>query len=599
MNDFINPGLILSRNGDSAIQLIESGKFTMLHSGLKDLSTVNEMFQFDQDRIHLGMLYTFDSLGTRLSRQNYVPSFLLNMLRNKAVINLLDGYSSFTYSTPIQTYNSLRIMKTTDPSECTDRPGLGGSMFPIYLNRALRQGDLLTYDIEDGIQLTVTEDLDIVPVGEMFKHWVKISNGDGTLYFPLDKLIAGTEYYKFSHTMGEFSEEYSEFWSEFENQELIQEFTLGNHMGVSTKTTLYGGERALAGTSAGTKQILDKIQQDVNMFQTSTNRPYDSLILINNYVEGETITPQGFNVDLNQDTVMSLFEAMAVAELTRLEVANMIWAKEAFIQEINGHKRVNEGVYQQFRRGNIFSYPIPGGVDIPFLQRISGAIYRHNIDMDIRERRIHFTVGQGLAENLDWIVQNLGLSQLNEPVFRSLFGNSSVIPGQAVTGPLDGLSISELRFREDGVYIPGVGRITWTHDPSFDYTAGNSRLNNKVIYQGGRSRTTYSGYVDVRDTSATNVFTDPNLRRASFMDEEGLQMMPTSVFYVKPRQSLHWGWEQGRMNTVSNLMRELSRISSVKQMTTEFWMHVRSAAWVGDKSAIFLIELEKPCMTTI
>lgn len=596
MEDYINPGLITARNGDTAIQLLESGKFRTIHSGLQDLSTVNQMFDFEQDSIHLGMLYTFDAMGTRMGRENFIPSFITRMLRNKAVINLVDGYSSFTYSTPVVRYDSLRLMKTTDPSECSERAGLGGSPFPLYFNKALRQGDTLTYDLEDGIQITITEDKDIQPVGDMFKTWVKLTNTADGLYFPLDKMIAGTEYLKIGHSMGEFSEEYSTFLYEWQEEELMQEFTLANHMGVSVKTTLYGAERSQSKFSSRTKQFVDKVIADVNLFQTSTNRPYDALMLLNGYVES-TVTGDGITYDANNATIMSLFEAMSVAELTRMEVTNMIWAKEGFIQEINGQKRINEGVYQQFRRGHVFTYARPGGVDIPFLQRISNQIFKYSTDIAVHDRRIHLTVGGGLAENLDWLIQNLGLSKLNQPEFRGLFGNSSLINQPVVTGDLMNLSIKDIRFTD--VFIPGVGHLTYEHDPSFDYTPGQTRANDKTTYLGGRSRTTYSGYIDLRDGSSTNVFSDPKfIEGASFLDE-GARQFPTSVFYVKPQRSLHWGWENGRMNSTGNLLMELSRISSVKAMTQEFWMHTRSAAWVGDKSSIVLIELERPCFTTI
>lgn len=598
--NFINPGLILSRNGDTAVQLIQSGKIDNIHSGLKDLSTVNEMFDFNQDRLHLGMLYTFDSMGSRMNRQNFIPSFITRMLQNNAVITVDGGNPSFTYSTPVVRYWSLRIMKSTEASECSEKPGLGGSMFPIYLNKALRQGDLITYDLEDGIQLHVTEDMDIVPVGDMFKHYVKISNGDGTLWFPLDKLTAGTEYFKLGHTMGEFSEEYSEFLYEWEEEELLQEFTLANHMGVSVKTTLYAGERAQRGFTTATKSAVDRIVADVNLFQTSTNRPYDALILMNNYINS-TVTGDNITYNANNATVMSLFEAMAVAELTRMEVTNMIWAKEAFITEINGQKRVNEGVYQQFRRGHVFTYAVPGSVDVPFLQRISSQIFRYSENIPVHERRIHMIVGGGLAENLDWLINNLGLSKLNQPELRGLYGNSALIQQPIVTGTdLMNLSISDIRFTD--VYIPGVGHLTYEHDPSLDFAAGQSRANNKTTFYGGRSRGTYSGYIDLRDARSTNVFDDPNIiRGGSFPNNRGdnPQPFPTSVFYVRPERSLHWGWENGRMNSVGNMLQQLSHHSSVKAMTQEFWMHTRSAAWVGDKSSIFLIELERPCMTII
>lgn len=597
MSNQIKEGLLLTRNGDRAVQLTTAGKLRTIHSGLKDLSTVNEMFKFSQDKMHLGMLHTFDALGTAMGRTNTIPRIMLDMLEKKAVINLEDGYTTFTYSTPLTRYNGLKVMKTTSPSECSDRPGLGQTPFPIYLNKAMRQGDVLSYDKEDGIQIAVTEDYDIEPMGDMYKHYVKITQGSGDLYYPLDKLTAGTEYFKILHSMGEFSEEYSEFNYEHEVEELVQEFSLGNHLGVSTASTLYGGERATRGLSADSKNIIDRVMDTVNIFQSSTNRPYDMLLLLGNYVDGETVGVDGLlNINMETDTVMSLFEAMAVSELVRLETSQNLWAKEGLITEINGHKRINEGLYTQMRRGNILTYAVPGGVDLAFLQKLSDAVFIHNLDMPVTDRRMRLSVGKGLAENIDFIKQNHGRAVLASPAYQTLMGSDTQLPRSPVSGDLMNLTIDEIRI--GNVYLPGVGYLDYVHEPSLDYSSGQDRFTNKIYNSGGRSRSTYTGYLDVRDSNATNVFSDPNIRFAQALDGDST-LMSSSIFYVKPRRSLHWGWEQGRMNSVSHLTEMVSHVSSVKSMTTEFWMHVRSAAWISDKSSIFVVELERPRLTII
>jgi len=597
MSNLIDKGLLITRNGDRAVHLTTAGKLKTIHSGLKDLSTVNEMFKFKQDQTHLGMLHTFDALGTAMGHTNTIPRIMTDMLQKKAVINLEDGRTTFTYSTPITRYNGLKIMRTTSPSEANDRPGLDGTPFPIYLNKAMRQGDVLTYDKEDGIQIIVSEDYDIEPAGDMYKHYVKITQGAGDLYFPMDKLTAGTEYFKITHSMGEFSEDYSEFNYDFEVEELVQEFSLANQIGVATASTLYGAEKSMNGLSGSTKNILDKVLNSVNLFQSSTNKPYDMLVLLDNYVAGETVGVDGLlSINPTTDSVMSLFEAMAVSELIRLETSQMLWAKEGMITEINGYKRINEGLYTQMRRGNILTYAVPGGVDMAFLQKLSDSVFIHNLDMPVTNRRIKLRVGKGLAENLDFIKQNHGRSVLSSPAYQTLMGADKFLPKPPVHGDLSNLTVDEIRI--GNVYLPGVGYLDYEHEPSLDYTSGQDRFTNKLYNSSGRSRSTYSGYLDVRDANATNVFSDPNIRFAQPL-EGNSSLMASSVFYVKPRRSLHWGWEQGRMNSVSHLVENLSHISSTKSMTTEFWMHARSAAWIADKSAMFVVELERPRLTII
>lgn len=591
-------GAIIHRNGDRAVKFGTMAKLKKLHSGLQDLSTVDETFNFDQQQHHLGMLYTFDMIGTQMRRTNTVPRLMERMLQQNAVIQL-EGDTRFTYSTPVLEYDYIKVNMTTPAEELGDKPGLGGSPFYLYLNKAMRQGDVLSYDVQDGIQIIVSEDDDIEQVADSFRHTVKIAQGSGELWYPADKLISGTQYFKKMHSMGEFSEEYSEFNFEYAANELVQEFTLGNHMGVSVGTTLYGGEKRAGGLNMHDRQALDKIMNDVNLFRDSTNQPYDVLFNLN-YVEGETYVPgQGWNIMNDSTSVMSIYEAMAVAELSRMEVIGMLWAKAAFITEIKGHKIINEGLYDQFKRGQVFAYSRPGGLELSDLTRFSDALFA-NTDIPVEDRRFHLWVGKGLKDNLDALIQMHALSVLTSPIYNSLLGSDTRIPGNVVSGSdLRNLQLNEVRFAQAN--LPGVGMVTYDHDPSLDYSFGSDRLSMSQYGSGLRARTTYSGYLDARESTSSNVNRDVTIQRDRNVNVLGGDdvFSQNSIFYVRPSRSLHWGWENGRMNSISNLTGFAQYMSSRKSMSTEFWMHARSAAWVSDKSSIFLLELEVPRATYI
>lgn len=597
MSKLISPDTILSSNGDRVVQMITKEEFDVNTSPLQDLTTVAKAFGRNQDTYHLGMLQTFEMLGQTMRKTNYVPQLMMKMLKNRAIIELNHGYNKFTYSTPITRYSGLEVAADTTEQEAGLKPGLGESVFPLKLNKPMRIGDRMSYDVFDGIQVIVSNERDIEQKGGYWVHWVKIIGGHQTTYFPLDKLKQGVEYFKIGHGMGEFSEDYSSTSNQFRNEELLQEFSLGNHMGVSVKSTLYGGEVDSRNIelNPNSSLIFDSIAEDMHLFQSSTNRPYDMLLM----TEGVKVESSGSGINIKRSkentTVMTLFEAMSVAELTRMEMTNMLFSNGGTIQEHNGQILTNEGFYTQLKRGYIQSYAVAGGLEIEDLQTFSDSVFRHNYNMTDDDRELTIWAGRGLKENIEYIKNQYGQGLLNNPTYMTLMGADRQIPKSPITGDLKNLEIQDIKFGK--VKLPGVGWINCIHDESLDYQPGKDRFSNRVSMTRGENRSTYMGYLDVRDTTATNVFSDPNLRNAKAVEGE-FSLKNSSLFYVRPKRSIHWGWEVGRMNSVSYLS-EQCHVSSSKEMASEFWMHVRSACVILDKSGTFVLELEKPRVTRV
>ncbi len=88
------------------------------------------------------------------------------------------------------------------PDECI-APGKGGTSFYIKLDKNFEIGDVLTHDPMYGHQIVVEKD----PVNSLLSefHEVKLITNDKEESFPIQFLKPGTEFYKVSHILGEYS----------------------------------------------------------------------------------------------------------------------------------------------------------------------------------------------------------------------------------------------------------------------------------------------------------------------------------------------------------------------------------------------------------
>ncbi len=562
MSTFKNTVKII--NGDTVVGFMNSKKIKDL--GWMDMASLASWYEDDPNKNHLGLINLVGNISdTRM------PTYKEFFDRN-AIIEVNGQNGRFTYDIPVVKPNG--TFTTDDTSDYSDTPGIDGSVFPIVLDSIFQPGDILTYDAKYGEQVIVSEDHSVERVGDSWKHWVKYVTMDSFKFFPADKLKAGIQYFKIDHALGEYSEQFSNIQSPSNVGTITNEFVLGGHRGVETFYTMYADKKTYNGASVTTQKYWDKFQNELATMGTDKDgNPLDTFMVAKLNAEGK----------INTKTVRigATLEYLVLRELMRLESNSLLFTKGAIINDINGTKRINEGIWHQFRRGTRIEYAKPGGITRNIIRQAVAYVFRNRRDLKPHERVIKFRAGYMAFLNVMDLFREEVLAQVSG--LAPFLGTDRLLPSSPVKGKsLTSLELEPVMFQK--VNIPEIGIVEIVYDPSLDYDELSDR-HSAGFYGDGYGRSSYSLVIwDITDKAYSNAYVGmPN--GAKLVDGGD---MSANVYYVKPQgENFYWGFTNGKY--APDNARGI--VSGMKKMGREFWAHVTSAGWVKDIGKSIVIEL--------
>lgn len=558
-------GVPYQMNGDLVIGYTNGRKIKDL--GWSDMSTLSSWYQEDPNERHLGLINLYDTMG-----QRPLPMYK-NFFKERAVLEVNGVNGGFTYDLAV-TKSRKGVYTTEDTSLYSEAPGIDGTLFPIKLDQPFRNGDILTYDAMYGAQVIVSEDRHVTQEGDSWVHWVTLVDNDAAAWFPTEKLQAGIEYFKIGHSLGEYSTQFSGLQNPDTPDTIKCEFVLGNHRGVETYYTMYSDKKSFSGAAASSREFIGKWMNEQEKIGVDENgKPLDMF-----YV-GRV---QNGGLNLRTVRIGAVLERLAVLELMRLEAYQLLFQKGALINDINGTKRLNEGIWHQLRRGRVIKYSKPGTINIGHLKQAMMYLYRFRPDVPIEDRRVKFKAGRMAYDNIMALIQQEAVRQLAG--LAKFTGTESVLPQNVVTGGLDSLKVQPIKFAE--AMFPGVGWVEVEHDPSLDYQPLADRGSRGFFGEEGLPDSSYSAVIwDATDTSYTDV--SKVIGGASLINAGNSK---ANIYYVKPEgEGFYMGYSEGRWSP--NKATDIA--SSMKHMAREFWCHSISAAWVRDISRFIMIELKR------
>lgn len=552
-------------NNDLVVGFTTTQKVKM--KGWQDLSTLSDWYQEDPNKNHFGLVTLFSGAA------DYRMAHYKKYFEEGAVYEVTGMNGSFLYDLQVEVDSGCYTV--ADTSDYSSAPGIDGSVFPISLGREYRPGDVLTYDAYYGEDIAVSEDYVVKREGDSFVHMVQLVTNDASAYFPSDKLKPGIEYFKVGNALGEYSEQFSSIEGLGTDVGTITcRFTLGNHRGVEGWTSQYADMKSFNGASVDTKQYLNKfLSQAESLGTDSSGNPYNLMYFAKKKQNG--------NIDLNSMKLSSVMEYLIVLELMKLESFQIQFQKGGIIKDINGTKRLNEGIYHQKRRGYMIYYSRPNGLSKSDFMKASSYIFRSRRDLAPHERRMKWTVGRMAYQNVMQIFKEEVLNQL--PAISAFMGSDKVLPKSPVSGELTGLKLEPIMFKE--VYLPEIGMVSIEHDPSMDYMPLADKLSSG-FYGDGYAHTSWSLVIDdVTNEEYTNV--RQNIPQGVRLIENGKRF--ASQYYVKPEgENFWWGTRDGRYSRKAGEIH-----ASLKKMGTETFAHSVSAGFVPDPSKSVTIELKR------
>lgn len=552
-------------NGDTVVGFTNTKKIKDL--GWMDMASLSSWYNDDPLKNHLGLVELFSTMA-----DYRMPSYE-GFFKKGAVIEVNGMNGKFTYDLPVKkTYG---IYTTGDTSTYSEAPGIDGTVFPLELDQPFTSGDVLTYDAMYGEQVVVSSEHEVEQIGDSWVHWVIYNTTDKSGWFPAEYLKPGIQYFKIGHTLGEYSTEFSNIQSPGTAGTITCEFELGNHRGVETFYTMYADRKKLNGADMRSQDFWDYFMQEQQKLGVDGyGKPLDMFYVAK-------INPTTRKIDNRTVRIGAALEYLVVFELMKLEVFQLFFQKGGFINDITGTKRLNEGIFHQFRRGFTITYGKPGGINKTHIKRAVAYLFAANKSLKPHERRIKFKCGYMAYMNMLTLFRDEVLAQLDG--IQMLLGMDSVLPKSPVSGAdLTSLAFNPVMFTK--VNIPEIGIVEIEHEPTLDYLPMTDR-RSQGFFGDGYARTSYSMVIyDATSAEYSNALT--GLNGAKLVGAGGGE----NIFYVTPEggNSLQWGYEAGRYSP--NSASEIA--SSMKRMGREFWAHSVSAGFVKDLSRVITIELK-------
>lgn len=523
---------------------------------IKDISAIDSRILSDTAEIKpksLGLLNFFEQ-----AQITKVP-FLRDVMSNNDYIYVNGREGGFTWDVLMDLEYPTVVENIEGDNTYL---GIDNTTFKIKTSHPFRQGDILSYDPQDGVQAIVSEDFEVVNTGNGYIHTVTLNSKDREAYFPASKLVSGTRIFKIGHVGGEFSTQFSGITGGGTPQKVTMEYRLGSISGVEVAYTEWANSIAIdkSENSHLTEHLLAKAHA---LGDIGYEGKGDTLF----YGEKQS------NGKIKVKKVENLMRALAMAELFNISATRMMFAHGSVVTGINGSKRINEGIYPQLKRGHRFTYR--NDVELRSMMQQAADVIFSNTHVPIEMRKLTFKAGRR-AHDL--------VRQMFKEEFKGTF--PLVIEQDSVPVKLlEGSDRNNLVYRSFAIgeaFLNGIGNVKIEHDPSLDYDFGDIVVRG---YTGGLNKRSWSLVIwDATDPMYSNVYDKSLLPKGVTVDQRA---RGKNLYIVKPENTpdVSYGTETGRMSG--------SNVRSVgRHMGETFWCYSQMEAWIPDLSRVVLIEKE-------
>lgn len=136
-----------------------------------------------------------------------MPLYQMSSFGGKNVISVDNNRGEYKWQIPV-TQELPYITEDVESANATK--GIDGQAFKIKVNkRSFGNGDIITYDKYNGVEMYITAD-DIIPAGDGFIYTVQLVNNDNAKYLDNKYLKIGTKMFRKGSARGEYGEKFSD-----------------------------------------------------------------------------------------------------------------------------------------------------------------------------------------------------------------------------------------------------------------------------------------------------------------------------------------------------------------------------------------------------
>jgi hypothetical protein len=519
-------------------------------------SDANHLFNIwgeDISRTYLGVIDVWNQM-------QLISTPLIKMTelqKNVIYVNGDDG--EFTFSMPYK-LEGVRVME--DITDVTNiKPGIDGQTFDVLLGDGsnmptFQKGDTITYDFRDGQNLFIREVGD--QLGEGFVYTVELVAVDKkNSWFDKYYLSPGTQFFKVSNRIDEFSEQFSGIVEESGMMKLLHK--LGSWRGV---------EYTITGSASRLK--LPKNIDFEKRYNSMMSPQSEEFALVFGKNDGKG------GIEKGTLTWASMVEIMIAKEYLRMEENELMWAQPGEVMGARGMKMfINGGLYDQMKKGNRYRIP---RYSREAIMNAFGSLFYSRPDIAPKDRHFKVQGGRGAVNEYTRIfAEEL---QRTATQFGLMLDNKSL---GIVSGDRMNLSAG---FEVSKMYLPGTGWVEIEYNPAFD--AQTSRKADEPLI-GAYGRYSYTSAIfDVTDGESTNAATPSS--SIEFMDGANKNAnvfmvrnsgMPATKFTIINGRTSPYGLYSGKYGVASSATDGFRMIAEGQ-----------SSIWLKDPTRSVLVELD-------
>lgn len=548
-------GASLTRNGNTIVEVkgLSANDSIVNSQGFQDISTLSTWYKEDPTANHLSLMSWFGQ-----QEMTHTPLFQ-DVLKHDAVLEVNGWDGKFTYDLPIETDSAV---KTIRDNSSQIYAGADGTTFKIALNREFAPNTQLTCDGLDGEAIVVSDSEPVINLGDGFEHTVTLLTKNPDLTYPSELLAKGIEYFEIGNGIAEWGERLGTVHMPGATNYMTCEFQLGSGMGYET---MFSGKADSVDLRQGVTSSMDYIKEIEKFYKEGKE-----LLLM------KTKTATGGH----KYTVGTILEMLTIQKFNNQMSTSLMFSKAGEIQTQKGTVKFNEGLYRQFRRGEIITYGRPGGITRSHLKQARDYVFKANPYANTISSKIKFKCGTEAFNNVLEIFKDEVNNQLGN--LAALLGADRVLPKNPVSGDLYNLSLEPIRWTN--VNLPGIGMVEIIEDISMNNT-GVVDKNLRGMHPKGADYTTYSMIIwDAADQFYSNNQEVPKGTKLIGNNSEA------NIYLIQPKgEKVYWGTSNGRydMNRASDI------VASAKTMHSSFFIYGFGSSWTKDPTKFVTIELEK------
>jgi len=137
-----------------------------------------------------------------------MPLYQMSSFGGKNIIEVDNIRGEWKWQTPIS-QDQPYIIEDIEPTNT--RKGIDGTTFKIKINkREFGHGDIITYDKYNGVEMIVSTEEDILPLGDGFVYTMALVNNDSYKFLDNKYLKPGTKFFRKGSARGEYGERFSD-----------------------------------------------------------------------------------------------------------------------------------------------------------------------------------------------------------------------------------------------------------------------------------------------------------------------------------------------------------------------------------------------------